>query len=97
MCLPTAFADLVTTDVGVPIQISVLANDDDPEDDTITIDFFDAVSTQGGTVTSPAAGILQYTPPSGTFSGADSFTYTINDEGVFMLILSLEGVSKTAS
>jgi len=75
--LPTAFDDLVTTDVDAFIDISVLANDVDPEDDSLVIDSIDTTGTLG-TVTSPGAGIIRYTPPAG-FSGSDSFTYTIDD------------------
>jgi len=81
--IPTAFDDLVTTDVDVPINIDVLNNDDDPEGDTINLFSFDAATTQGGTVSSGGvSGPLTYTQPSSTFSGEDSFTYTITDTGV---------------
>ncbi|MCH6586101.1 MAG: cadherin-like domain-containing protein, partial [Thaumarchaeota archaeon] len=74
---PTAFADLVTTDKNKPINISVLDNDQDPEDDPLTIESFDTTGTLGA-VTSPSPGIIRYTPPT-SFSGSDSFTYTIDD------------------
>ena len=75
---PTAFADLVTTDVDVPITISVLSNDEDPEGDTLAIDGFDDTSTESAVpnVVNNGDGTLTYTPPPG-FSGSDSFTYTI--------------------
>ncbi|MGI9495313.1 MAG: Ig-like domain-containing protein [Mariniblastus sp.] len=57
--------------VGVP----VLANDDDPNGDTLAIDSFTQASN--GTVTQNND-ILVYTPDD-DFNGSDSFSYTIND------------------
>jgi len=83
---PRAFDDLVTTDVGEPIVIDVLGNDEDNElddpPDPLVIANFTATSTQGGAVSSNANGTLTYTPPSTTFSGVDSFTYNVIDTGV---------------
>jgi Bacterial Ig domain/Domain of unknown function DUF11 len=74
---PTAVNDAATTAPGVPVIVSVLANDTDPNGDPLTV----------SAVTQPANGTVQitgggqnvtYTPPSG-FSGAATFTYTVSD------------------
>ncbi len=59
-------------------SFSVLDNDTDPDGDTLTIDAFDAVSVNGGSVTDDGDGTFTYTAPSGTV-GNDSFTYTVSD------------------
>ena len=72
---PVAVDDSATTDEDVTITIDVLANDSDPDGDTLTID----------SVTDPANGSVvnngsdvNYTPDAGFF-GTDSFDYTISD------------------
>ncbi|MBL9156129.1 MAG: cadherin-like domain-containing protein [Verrucomicrobiales bacterium] len=71
---------------NVPITIAagsgVLANDTDPDNlggGTLSATAIAAgATTQGGTVTLSTNGGFVYTPPAG-FTGADSFTYTLND------------------
>jgi uncharacterized repeat protein (TIGR01451 family) len=76
--LPVANPDQIGTPHGVPVTISVLANDTDPNGDTRTL----------ASVTQPAAGTgsvvingndVVYTPPSPAFQGAATFTYTVSD------------------
>lgn len=57
---------------------NVLANDSDPDGDSITISAADTRSAQGGDVADNGDGTFTYTPPAG-FSGGDSFTYHISD------------------
>ncbi|HEX6902960.1 MAG TPA: Ig-like domain-containing protein [Thermoanaerobaculia bacterium] len=73
---PTANADSATVAEDGSVNISVLANDTDPENDTLSV----TAVTQGtnGTVAINANGTVTYTPAA-NFSGADSFTYTISD------------------
>jgi len=73
---PDAVDDSLTTDQGTPGQVNVLANDSDPDGDTLTV----TASTNGahGTVSCTATGSCTYTPDAG-FSGSDSFTYTVSD------------------
>lgn len=54
------------------------ANDSD--DNSFTLQSYDAVSTQGGTVSMLPNGQFTYNRPSG-FVGNDTFTYTIVDDG----------------
>ena len=76
--LPVAFNDFAS---GLPAQtitpITVLANDIDPDGQTLTVSSF----TQGlkGTVASNGDGTLSFMPNGSFTSGEDSFTYTIND------------------
>jgi|CXWL01.1.fsa_nt_gi hypothetical protein len=59
----------------------LLANDSDPDGDTVTVQAVVSPTAQGGTVTlvSAATGTFTYAPPVG-FKGVDSFTYTIVDD-----------------
>ena len=72
---PNAVNDVVATPFGMSRNISVLANDSDPDGDTLSIESV----TQGsdGSVSISGRRVV-YTPDAG-FSGSDSFTYTIND------------------
>ena len=72
---PVATADTATTKQDVPVNITVLANDTDPDKDTLSIIVF--TQPGHGKVTQNGQ-ILVYTPTSG-YSGTDSFTYTISD------------------
>ena len=74
---PSAIADHPETPYNTPILIDVLANDFDPDDDTISIKEVDDFLSIGGSAKISKGKIL-YTPDSG-YSGMDSFTYTISD------------------
>ncbi len=74
---PVAVDDNVTTNQEIFVNIDVLANDSSPNGDAITIEAFDDISTEGGSVVLNDD-LLIYTPLS-DFSGSDSFTYRIND------------------
>ena len=73
---PVAGDDNAETLSGKSVHVSVLANDSDPENGTISIDSF----TQGsnGTVSQSATNELTYTA-NADFVGPDQFTYTIID------------------
>jgi hypothetical protein len=73
---PTAANDSATTQQETPVTVNVLANDSDPDGDTLTV----SSVTQGahGMVTDNHDGTLTYTPNTG-FYGADSFVYNITD------------------
>ena len=72
---PVAGDDTITTTANTPGSTSVLANDRDPNDDTLAVTSF----TQGehGTV-AIANGVATYMPAA-SFIGPDSFRYTIDD------------------
>ena len=73
---PDARADAASTDEDQPVVISVLANDLDPDGDTVRI--VAAGDGSNGQTTVNANGTITYTPDA-DFNGADSFTYTISD------------------
>ncbi|MEN3941666.1 Ig-like domain-containing protein [Prosthecobacter sp. SYSU 5D2] len=72
---PEAVADEGYVVAGQPVSISVLANDYDPDGDSLTL----SGVTQGtaGTV-QILNSVVVYQPGPG-FAGSDSFTYTVND------------------
>ncbi len=72
---PLAVDDSASTDEDVPVTISPLANDSDPDGDDLTITAADAVN--GSVVVNPD-GTVTYTPNPG-FNGTDTITYEISD------------------
>ncbi len=75
---PIANNDTATTDQDVPVSISyasLLANDSDPDNDTLIVISYSPATN--GVVTTDANGFI-YTPNAG-YSGSDSFGYTISD------------------
>ncbi|MEO7370734.1 MAG: Ig-like domain-containing protein, partial [Ilumatobacteraceae bacterium] len=80
---PIARPDKATTRLGRPVTIDVLANDIDPERDTLTISAFGQDTDKAGTITettSPGSDLqaLRYTPPSDV-PGNYEFTYQAAD------------------
>jgi outer membrane protein OmpA-like peptidoglycan-associated protein len=73
---PVANADSATTAQDAAVQIDVLANDTDPDGDTLSLV---AVGTAAHGSASINAGVVTYTPAAG-YSGSDSFSYTIRDQ-----------------
>ncbi|PLY13126.1 MAG: hypothetical protein C0631_14665, partial [Sedimenticola sp.] len=73
---PNALNDSASTDEDVPVTISVLGNDNDPDGDPLTVTGFTQPSN--GTVTQLSNGTFEYTPNPNYF-GIDTFTYTITD------------------
>ena len=94
---PTAADDAVTTQQGQSVNIAVLANDSDPEGDTLTIT---AVNNPANGVVSNAGSSLQYTPAA-DFTGTDSFSYTISDgngnEATAAVTVSIEATPPPSS
>jgi hypothetical protein len=74
---PLAVDDNAITDEDIAVTIDVLANDSDPEGDTLVITTYDAASAQGGSIDC-SSGQCIYTPPA-NFYGSDSFSYFAND------------------
>ena len=84
---PVANDDSGTTPEGTSFILDLLANDTDPDGDTLTIVKINGQDvTVGSIVTLPSGATVElnadqtvtYTPPVG-FSGTDSGTYTISD------------------
>jgi large repetitive protein len=72
---PTAVDDVASTTEDVPVTISVLTNDSDPDGDPLTVLSANAAN---GTVVINANGTITYTPAL-NFNGTDTITYTITD------------------
>ena len=73
---PVAVDDAATTDEDTAVTVDVLANDSDPDGDTLAVT---AVSDPAhGSVVDNGDGTLTYTPDA-DWSGTDSFTYTVSD------------------
>jgi hypothetical protein len=73
---PTANNDSATTDEDTPVNVNVLANDTEPDGDTLNV----VAVTQGtnGAVSVNPDKSVRYAPAL-NFFGSDSFTYTIDD------------------
>ena len=73
---PVAMADTANVFKGESVNILVLANDMDADGNTLTVT--STTTPAHGAVSINANGSIRYTPAS-TFTGTDSFTYTISD------------------
>lgn len=74
---PVATGETVATDEDVAVTVAVLANDTDPDGDSLTVSRADSTSALGGSV-SCSADSCTYTPPANV-SGTDSFAYEVSD------------------
>jgi len=73
---PMAADDAATTDEDLPLTIDVLANDEDPDGDALSVT---AVSSPDhGTAEVDSEGRVIYSPEL-DFFGTDAFTYTVSD------------------
>ncbi|WP_320073242.1 FG-GAP-like repeat-containing protein [Nostoc sp. MG11] len=81
---PTANDDTATTNENTPVNILVLANDTDADGDPLSLSIATnpangtAVVNNNGTATNFSDDFIVYTP-NASFSGTDTFTYTVND------------------
>ncbi len=75
--VPIANDDVVSTTTGVPVTVSVIANDADPDGDPISVVSW--TQPAQGAVNCSAAGDCTYSPLS-AFTGTDFFTYSISDQ-----------------
>lgn len=73
---PIALPDSATTVQGQPVRINVLANDSDPDGDSLRL--VSVSPPDHGTVVINSDQTVTYTPPAG-FSGTTTFGYTIAD------------------
>ena len=82
---PIAVDDEFTTDQDLEMEITepeegILANDSDPDGDSIAaLEVNQGITEQGGKISISSDGTLVYTPRSG-FTGTDSYQYTICDD-----------------
>jgi hypothetical protein len=73
---PVAVGDASTTEKNTEVVIRVLSNDMDPDGDPLSVT--GASAPANGVVTVNADGTIRY-KPNKRYTGADSFTYTVND------------------
>ena len=73
---PTANDDFATTQSNQPVTINVLANDSDPDGDSLTVVLF--TNPTRGSASCTSAGQCTYTPFPNE-SGSDSFQYKVMD------------------
>ena len=73
---PTALGDTASTGRDKPVDVPVLANDNDPDGDALTVE--SVMQPQHGAVAIQPNGRIRYTPAAG-YEGSDSFTYTAGD------------------
>ncbi len=74
---PVAVEDSATAQAGSAVVINVLANDTDPDNDTLVVSSVSAPS-HGSAVVSGNDTTVTYTPAAG-YTGSDSFRYSIGD------------------
>jgi hypothetical protein len=78
---PVAQGDSLATSMNTTLVVSsaaLLANDNDPDGDTVSVSSVASNSAAGGTITPNGEGSWVYAPPS-AFIGSDNFGYTIED------------------
>lgn len=76
---PIAQNDTARTFVNVPVSITVLVNDSDSDGSLVVSSLaIDVPPANGSTQVNSGTGVITYTPAS-AFSGADQFTYTVQD------------------
>ncbi|TBR23423.1 tandem-95 repeat protein, partial [bacterium] len=72
---PVATDDVAQTDEDTAVEVAVLANDSDPNGDTLSISAIEAPANGTAAVQGSS---IRYTP-NPDFNGADSFGYTVTD------------------
>jgi len=72
---PTLTPDTITTSVNTAVMITVLGNDTDPENDTLTLE--STTTPEHGTV-KVINNEIEYTPNT-DYTGVDTFSYTVSD------------------
>jgi lysophospholipase L1-like esterase len=77
---PVAADDSAVTNTDTAVTINVLANDNDPDGDTLPPDTVEVTSQPGnGSATAQPNGTIDYQPNTG-FRATDSFTYRVQDD-----------------
>ncbi len=92
---PVAQDDQATTSQNTPVEIDVLANDNDPDFDKITLKASLLAGPSNGTVTVSDTAI-SYTPAAG-FAGIDALTYEIDDGGTAQANVTINVASVNAA
>ena len=77
---PNAVADFYSTSSNTAVSANLRSNDTDPENNTLTVSTTPVVDPAFGNVVISSTGVFTYTP-NGSFTGTDTFTYEICDDG----------------
>ena len=93
---PVAADDPDTTAEDTPVTISVLGNDTDVENDTLTVSLTGATAPSNGGVVVEADNTITYTPAA-NFNGVDTFTYFANDGATDSVTAATVTVTVTAA
>ena len=75
---PVAVDDIRTIPVNSSITLNLLANDSDPDGDPLSL--IEASQPENGSISVNSDGSVFYVPVAG-FSGVDTFSYTIQEQG----------------
>ena len=75
--LPVAIDDTQVTTSGKPVTVNVLANDSDPNGDSLALKTFDATTSNNGTIRRDGNNLI-YTPAA-NYVGRDTFSYVVQD------------------
>lgn len=79
--IPNVADDVAVTDEDIDVDIDVLANDSDIDGSLVTFTVTPVISPANGSLSVDAlTGIITYSPNAG-FSGIDSFSYLVCDDG----------------
>lgn len=80
--IPVLVNDSVSTDEDLAISVDVLANDSDIDGSLVTFTVTTVTAPSNGTISTvdPFTGVITYAPAPG-FSGVDSFSYLVCDDG----------------
>lgn len=78
---PIAMDDQITTEEDMPINGSVLSNDNDPENDNLMVNSTPVVEPENGSLVLNPDGTFSYTPDP-DFEGTDMFQYEVCDDGI---------------
>ena len=74
---PVTSPDTLLALVGIAATVDVVANDTDPDSETLSLLSVDPTTANGGTVTI-VGGVAQYTSAA-AFTGTDTFSYVVTD------------------
>ena len=77
---PVANNDSAVTNQNTAIDINVAGNDSDPDGSIVPSSIAIASGVKNGSTAKNNNGTVSYTPDTG-FTGSDSFTYTVQDDG----------------
>ncbi len=81
---PLAVDDTFTTPEDTPISGTIIANDNDPENGTLSVNTTPIEETNNGDLVLNSNGTFTYTPDL-NFTGRDTFLYEVCDDGIPVL------------